>query len=89
MSFHPTGHTHNECDQCASRSQFPALVNAPDDGCRISIGVKHHTILCKCQFADVIRHSYTPKPEIEWIGYTMDWKTLVKACPSSVNANNE
>ena len=39
------------------------------------------SIFCKCEFAHVIRHCYTPEPVVEWVYETMDFKKLVRALP--------
>src|SRR5690348_6658997 len=38
LSFHPVGHTHNECDQCASR---------------VALATRNVDIGCRCQFSSI------------------------------------
>ena len=52
LSFHPVGHTHNECDQCASR---------------ISIATHHADIGCRCKLINVLKGCYTPQPHVETV----------------------
>lgn len=52
LSFHPIGHTHNECDQCASR---------------IYVATQHADIGCRCNLVDVLKGCYTPQPHIETV----------------------
>ena len=52
LSFLPVGHTHNEADQCAS--------------C-LSIGCRNHDIKCLEDLQRVIKKSYFPVPEVEYI----------------------
>ncbi len=49
VSFHPTGHTHNECDQCAS--------------C-INLAIRNNDVLCRCKLVDLLEQSYNPKPDV-------------------------
>ena len=58
MSFLPVGHTHNECDQVASR---------------YSIACRHTDILCHSDLMEVLRHSFYPEPVIEHIDVVADW----------------
>jgi hypothetical protein len=67
LSFHPVGHTHNECDQCASR---------------ISIAVRNSDILCRCEFFELLRMSYSPKPKLVHLTKTADFKRLVNLSDS-------
>ena len=62
VSFHPKGHTHNECDQCASR---------------ISLAVRNATLMCKCEFQKLLEKCYVPRPNVEWLEEVMDFKTFV------------
>ena len=51
-SYHPVGHTHNECDQVASR---------------IAIATARANIGCRCDLVKVLQGCYTPKPHVETI----------------------
>jgi hypothetical protein len=62
LSFHPKGHTHNECDQCASR---------------MSLGVRNQTILCRCQFNKVLKDSFSPTPVVQYLDRVADFKSFV------------
>jgi hypothetical protein len=62
MSFLPVGHTHNECDQVASR---------------ISLACRHADIFTRSDLADVIKQCYTPVPIVAHIDEVADFKSLV------------
>jgi hypothetical protein len=62
LSFHPGGHTHNECDQCASR---------------IGLACRNSNIMCKCDLKKLFGESYNPKPKVVWLDEVMDFKTMV------------
>lgn len=59
LSFHPVGHTHNECDQCASR---------------ISIATARAEIACNCDFVKILEGCYTPRPHVEKLENVVSWK---------------
>ena len=61
LSFHPKGHTHNECDQCASR---------------ISMAVRNEPVLCRCQFTRILASSFTPQPTVVYLDQVADIKTM-------------
>ena len=62
LSFHPVGHTHNECDQCASR---------------ISIATAHRDIYCRCDLTKILEGCYTPTPVVETIRNVVSFKQAV------------
>jgi hypothetical protein len=62
LSFLPVGHTHNECDQIASR---------------ISFACRHNDILIRGDLAKIIRDCYTPKPLVTHLHEVADFKRLV------------
>jgi len=62
LSFHPVGHTHNECDQCASR---------------ISIATAHRDIYCRCELTKILEGCYTPRPVVETIRNVVSFKQAI------------
>jgi hypothetical protein len=62
MSFLPVGHTHNECDQVASR---------------ISFACRHNDVCTRSDLAKIIRNCYTPKPFVTHLDEVADFKRLV------------
>jgi hypothetical protein len=62
MSFLPVGHTHNECDQVASR---------------ISLACRHSDILTRDQLMDVMEQCYTPTPIVQHLDAVADFKSLI------------
>ena len=61
LHFHPVGHTHNECDQCASR---------------VSRACHYANIGCRCQLINVLQKCYHPQPHVESIENVADFKHL-------------
>ena len=55
------GHTHDDIDQMFSR---------------FNVGLRAHPVMIYTlsKFCDVMKHSYTPNPEIEFIYGVRDWK---------------
>ena len=62
LSFHPVGHTHNECDQCASR---------------ISIATAHRDIYCRCEMVKILEGCYTPAPVVDTIRNVVSFKHAI------------
>jgi hypothetical protein len=62
LSFLPVSHTHNECDQVASR---------------ISFACRHNDICTRADLATIIRNCYTPKPFVMHLDEVADFKRLV------------
>ena len=62
ISFHPVGHTHNECDQAASR---------------ITVAARNNDIFCPCGLHKVLKYSYSPRPHVEFIDKVADFKRMV------------
>ena len=62
LSYHPVGHTHNECDQVASR---------------IAIATARANIGCRCDLVKVLQGCYTPKPHVETMDNVVAFKYAV------------
>ena len=62
LSFHPVGHTHNECDQCASR---------------VHIATARRDIGCRCRFTELLQGCYTPKPHVETLRNVVSFKVAI------------
>ena len=60
LQFHSVGHTHNECDQCASR---------------VSRACHYANIGCRCQLMSY-KKCYHPQPHVESIENVADFKHL-------------
>ena len=62
ISFLPVGHTHFCCDQVASR---------------LSVGIKHNTILTQQEFHDLLYLCFTPRPLVTSVRHVADMKELM------------
>ena len=62
LSFLPVGHTHNEADQCAS--------------C-FSIGCRNNEVRCLEDLIKILKKSYWPEPNVEYVSEVVDGSWLV------------
>jgi len=61
VSFHPKGHTHNECDQCASR---------------MCVCLRWVDIMCRCELFKMMRSCYSPRPTVELLDRVANFKRM-------------
>ena len=62
LSFLPVGHTHNECDQCAS--------------C-FGLACRHNDITSLSDLISLFRQSFYPEPVVEYISEVADVKRMM------------